>query len=38
MGSSAMGASVLWRERALLMTVICAGSALVAAADLGCDA
>src|SRR5665213_3461185 len=29
-----MGASALWRERALLMTVICAGSALVAAAIL----
>jgi len=29
-----MGASALWRERALLMTVICAGSALVAGAIL----
>ncbi len=31
---AAMGASTLWRERALLMTVVCAGSALVAAAIL----
>lgn len=31
---SAMGASSLWRERALLMTGICAGSALIAAAIL----
>jgi uncharacterized membrane protein (UPF0182 family) len=31
---AAMGASALWSERALLMTVICAGSALVAAAIL----
>ncbi|MBA2684995.1 MAG: UPF0182 family protein [Gemmatimonadaceae bacterium] len=31
---AAMGAAALWRERALLMTVICAGSALVAAAIL----
>ena len=30
----AMGASALWRERALLMTVICASSALIAAAIL----
>ena len=30
----AMGASALWRERALLMTVICAGSALIAASIL----
>jgi hypothetical protein len=29
---ASMGASAVWRERAMLMTVICAGSALVAAA------
>ena len=31
---ASMGASALWRERAMLMTAICAGSALVAAAIL----
>jgi uncharacterized membrane protein (UPF0182 family) len=31
---ASMGAATLWRERALLMSVICAGSALVAAAIL----
>jgi uncharacterized membrane protein (UPF0182 family) len=31
---ASMGASAVWRERAMLMTVICAGSALVAAAIL----
>jgi uncharacterized protein len=31
---ASMGASALWRERAMLMTTICAGSALVAAAIL----
>jgi uncharacterized membrane protein (UPF0182 family) len=31
---ASMGASALWRERAVLMTTICAGSALVAAAIL----
>jgi len=29
---ASMGASAVWRERAMLMTLICAGSALVAAA------
>ena len=29
-----MGAAALWRERAMLMTAICAGSALLAAAML----
>ncbi|MDB4909744.1 MAG: hypothetical protein JWO39_567, partial [Gemmatimonadetes bacterium] len=31
---ASMGAAALWRERAMLMTTICAGSALVAAAIL----
>ena len=31
---ASMGATAVWRERAMLMTVICAGSALVAAAIL----
>ena len=31
---ASMGASAVWRERAMLMTLICAGSALIAAAIL----